>query len=433
MAKGDVRSYRGRGGGMGGGSWYDDEGRGASKELWKWFKAAWMLAEYSREWLFNLEDKDYYRLVDDSTTRYNLLDICHLWATKEEEERIGRKTDSRARRLVEKKHDEDTWYRFHTAMVEGYERHLAEMERRNREFRNKYLEDRQKAAEEREAQRVVVLQEDREHIAQEVELTAGALRSDVHQAVSMKEIYDRDEGEWIDDPVTAYQTGYGFGDEIKERGGIKLQVTVSLDLSNSMWYNNIALAAANAFREIGMSLLQLEEEHQGDLFVEFFTFSQDSWEKRGRKAGKLNPAHRIHGFGVTDEEREAFGRFVQYRPSALKDDWGVRCMFDGEDTWITPLFEEIEKWEDKESDPTAARLDLIITDAVLEHPTDIRVVDDIQTRRDGNLQTVMLNFMPEEDWLGSTLPLRCVQYPANSDNISGMLRTVLTHFLAVYL
>jgi len=113
--------------------------------------------------------------------------------------------------------------------------------------------------------------------------------------------------------------------------------------------------------------------------------------------------------------------------------WGDNSPFTGEDTWISPLFEEIEKWENRYSDPGAARLDIIITDAVLEHEKDIREASRIQEHRNGNLQTVLLNFLPMDDWGDGSIPKRCTQYSANAENIGGMLRQIVQDFISTQL
>lgn len=78
-------------------------------------------------------------------------------------------------------------------------------------------------------------------------------------------------------------------------------------------------------------------------------------------------------------------------------------------------------------------MDIVITDCVVEHPSDIRRSDEIQERRDGSLQTVFLNFLDEKYWVNSDLPSRCVQYGAKPDTIDGLLRTITAQFVNAYL
>lgn len=253
-------------------------------------------------------------------------------------------------------------------------------------------------------------------ILDDAELTAGLLRSDFADVFRWREVYGQRDGDWLDDPVAAYATGYGFGEEVRERSGIKLQVTVSIDLSNSMKYNGINEVAVDAFCTIYLSMKSLQQEHPGDLYIAPFEFS-------GGETGRH--AMQVKANTWRDKDEYDLGEMELWRNAS-------RVSFDGEDTWMYPLLVAIERWENENSDPGAVRLDIVITDAVLEHPKDIRESSKIQERRDGNLQTVLLNLMPEEDWLDTTLPLKCVQYPANPDNLAGLLRNVLAQFVSVY-
>ena len=105
----------------------------------------------------------------------------------------------------------------------------------------------------------------------------------------------------------------------------------------------------------------------------------------------------------------------------------------GEDTWYSALLSRIEKWETKNSEPGAVRLDLVITDGVFEHAKDLTECNRIQERRDGSLQTVFLNFLSMDEWSDTKLPRHCVQYLANVDNIAGLSRTVLHEFVSSYM
>jgi hypothetical protein len=163
-----------------------------------------------------------------------------------------------------------------------------------------------------------------------------------------------------------------------------------------------------------------------DLYTAYFTFSNADWFDKnnfGRRVDSYNRKRPVEG--------ETFGDFNKIRPSEVNGWNNYSGIFDGTDTWVSPLFEVIERWENEHSDLGAMRLDIIITDAVLEHPKDIRDADVVQQRRNGSLQSVFLNFMPEEDWLNSTLPRHCFQIGVNADNVSGILRNILSEFLAV--
>ena len=423
MAKGDVKPtlYRGGRGSWGGSSsyFYDDEGRGTSKDLWEWFVENWEAADYEEEWLYTHTDARYYQFIKASTTRYNLMDIAFYWSP-------GYKLpydDTRAHRLVVKKHSEEAWLKFHKLMVQGYDRHkehLIKVEQERAKER-----DGQWAAyrAQREAEQAIIERENWAEIMDTVTPTVGLFTSEINNVFVPVQKIDADEGDFIDNVVNVYQNGSGWGYEDEKAVGTKLQVTLSLDLSNSMFYNGIHRVAAQTFRDMAIVLENMRAMYQNDLYTAYFTFSDDNYwdDLKGRRVRILS-ARPVAG--------ESFGDFKLMTPSEVKG-WRGEGPFSGTDTWVSPLLEAIENWEVQNSDPGCMRLDIVITDAVLEHPKDIRDADAIQERRDGSLQTVFLNFMPEEEWLNSTLPRRCFEVAVDENNISGILRQILAEFLAV--
>lgn len=420
MARGDVRPTveRHSRGSWGGGSssyHYDDEGRGESLRLWEWFQAAYERSGYSSEWLMSMDDQTCYTLVKNSTSRFGLVDFVYSHP----------EGDTRARRLVIQKSDELTWNKFHQHLMEAYNRVREKLAQEQKERADKYQAE--WAAQEvvREAQRAVVAREDWEQVAMVTEVTAGMLSSDLNQAFINKDRVG-DSGDWIEETVDTFIDGSGFGYETQKATGIKIQITVSLDLSNSMYYNHIHLAAANAFRDIGMTLRSLKDEYPDDLYCALFTFSDDDYNGHGKACRGLDI------FTRKPEHEHDFMALDYYRPSKIAG-WYGTGPFDGTDTFISPLFQEIEGWEKEHSDPSAVKLDIVLTDAVLEHPRDIKEADAIQERRDGTLQSVFLNFMPEGDWLNSTMPKRCYQLKVDRDNISGMLRNIISEFVGAHL
>jgi hypothetical protein len=270
----------------------------------------------------------------------------------------------------------------------------------------------------REAERIKVEEEDWQKVFQVVNLTAGMLVSDIHQVVTSTE-KPADYGDAIEDVIDAYQGSGGWLLDVNQAKGVKLQITLSLDMSNSMKYNGLDRVAAATFRDLGMTLKALQATYPDDMYTAFFQFSDDNHNGRGMRAIRLE----------TPQSDSRFGEFKSFVPSIIENR-GVS--YDGTDTWFYPLFVEIEKWEKKYSDPGAVRLDLIITDAVVEHAKDIRESNKIQERRDGALYTIMLNFAPEEEWVNSTLPKRCFQMKVDKDNIAGILRKILAEFVSMY-
>jgi len=250
-------------------------------------------------------------------------------------------------------------------------------------------------------------------------LTRGMLESDMYQTFRNRIVCDCDEGDYLDDPAAAYITGAGWCEERRERTGVKLQITLSLDVSNSMWNNNIAKTAAVAFIHSMMALGELAEEFGDNLHTNGFLFAMD---EHGKSARPLNAVAYSTipddlNLGMCEEVRE----YITSMPYHA-----------GQDTWITPLLSAIEKWEHHDSDAGAVKLDLVITDGVLEHPTDLRAASEVQERRDGTLRTVLLNFLPEDEWRAVKLPLNCIQYHVDENNIFGMLRGILSEFVGIY-
>jgi hypothetical protein len=405
VAKGDVKSYRGRGGYSGGGgySYYDDEGRGESRSIWEQFRDGWTAAQFERSWLFNLSDHDCYHIIANTTWRFNVADGPRYWDRKDAYDfKLDDKLtedDSRVARLVKKQQSDSTWLSFYHHLLDGYEAYNEVLREKRKDQQRRYEEQQREWAEkeaEREAERVKELEAHNAAIAKEVDLVAGAIRADFIQAFDYDISHGQRQGDYLDDVVAGYHSGYGFAEEVREAGGIKLQITVSLDLSNSNYYNHVHKAATEAFRNICLTLEQLKEEHPSDLFAAYFIFaSGEDGKKAGRLGGEDNWSLPWNVRSRVNDVPE------QVRLPAMLDafrnpDTVGTSLFNGEDTWVEPLFEQIEKWEHG-NDAGACRLDLVITDAVFEHPTDIRKASVIQERRDGNLQTVFLNLLPEDD------------------------------------
>ncbi len=398
-----------------GGSYYDDEGRGASKDLWEWFQN-WFTIDPTLDRLLSLDDRMCYQCLTRSVGRYGLEDIAHMrepgWFPGD---------DTRAHRLVlEYRLKEDDWVLFHLHLVEGYNRHKDALE----EHRRAESEDSEKRwAEYRarvEAERLEVARQDQLEVSKIVEMTAGMLQSELNQVfISNDKVGDA--GDWIEETVDTYQDGSGFGYEQDKATGIKLQITVSLDLSNSMYYNGVHQVAAACFRDLCLSLKAMKAEYPDDLYTAFFTFSDNDWEGDGKHVVRFETPR-------VQNEGDYFGEFSLFRPSNI----AARHIFTGTDTWMAPLFAKIEKFENSESDPGAVRLDIVITDAVMEHKKDIRESDIIQERRNGSLQTVFVNFLKPEEAINSTLPKRCFQMFADKDNVAGLLRQVIAEFVGAH-
>lgn len=293
--------------------------------------------------------------------------------------------------------------------------------RRMQEEEEKQRKESQKRYEENRRQAALRLQELHTEIRKDAHLTAGMLEGDFHNVFDMREAYGREEGDWLDSPVDAYISGTGFGEEVKVQSGVKVQVTLSLDLSNSMWHNQIASHAIDACIVTSLALKELEASFPGSFFTETFAFAM---REDGKSAEVLR---QVYSLKTWSDETSLDGLERLRQSKSWVPTWA------GQDTWIAPLLEEIEKWEVENSEPDVVRLDIVLTDGVLEHPTDVRSASVIQERRNGTLMTVLLNFLPEEEWFDVQLPNRCIQHPVQVDNIKGLLRKLLAEFVSVYI
>lgn len=438
MARGDVKYSGGGGRGGGGSAGYDDEGRGTSKAIYERFVAGYTQAKFDCKWLFALPVHDsswnavsLQRLFEDTTYRHNLYDGL----------RKNVDLDSRVRRLVEKHCGADVWKSWHADSLMRYNAWLAELKERQRLERIAY-DERQVAIREveaREAERVRI--EEFEAMNSTVELIAGTLNSDMYEVMLRRDVVGLPEGDWIDDVTTAYMGLGGFAEEEHHysSGGINVQITLSLDCSNSMQYNHINEQALRVFVESGMSLKRLRQDYPDAVSFSAYEFSGSSDGKYSKRIGAAGwgddrDAEMTTYVNNRDYDDMHWGEFEEYRQEMRNPNGYYRTStFSGSDTYIAPLFTEIKRWEDKFSTPGAVRLDLVITDAVLEHPNDIREASQIQANRNGNLQTVLLNLLPENEWVNGSLPYKCVQYPVNKDNLAGVLRTVIAEFLSMYI
>lgn len=411
-----VSRYRRGSYSRGGGNYYDDEGRGASRDLWEWFQE-YFNSEPTLEHLLDIDDRMCYQCLSRSVSRYGLVDIAYMW---EPGWKPGQ--DTRAHKLVLSKLPESDWVLFHLHLVEGYKRHVAALElelheraeRQNAEYAAYQIRA--------EAERIELARRDQEIVQKVVDITEGTLQAELDKVFVFDDKVGN-YGDWIEDVVDTYQDGSGFGCEVDKATGIKLQITLNLDLSNSMFYNGVHQIAAIVYRDLGLALKALKVQYS-DLYVGFFTFSEDGWEGKGKKVCRLEVKN--------PKEDDYFQEFRDYRPSVIER-WYREGKFTGTDTWLSPLFQHIEEWERENSDPGAMKLDILITDAVVEHKKDIREADVIQERRDGSLQSVFLNFLKPKDAINSTLPKHCFQVFVDKDNVSGILRNVISEFVGAYL
>lgn len=252
-------------------------------------------------------------------------------------------------------------------------------------------------------------------------LDIGDFLGEVCTAIRYKERFGLEQGDYLEEVERFHTDRAIFGEEVRSKADVKLQIALCLDASVSMWMNQIMEWAGPAC--IGIDKL----------------IRQTSLEM---PEGSIIYAPFIWAFGIKRSMYDAYGNKqkvdesgkIAYKADAkeLKRFEGVKSMpgWAGTDTYIAPLFRAIQNWENTESDPTAHRLDIILTDGVLEHREDVKEATRIQDARNGRLTTIMLNFLHPSEWGSYVLPDRCVQYPVKPTNLGSVLRDVIMAHVA---
>jgi hypothetical protein len=243
---------------------------------------------------------------------------------------------------------------------------------------------------------------------QSVRLT-GFLHSEIAQAIAVREKHDLYEGDFLDDPVEAVQGRAGFAEEYRVSRGVKLLVNIAIDCSNSMTHNNVDEASKIAAYTLYAMLDNVSKMLPDD------TVTVNVWQwarhREGNGVSSVKPSQYHNNPLISDQQQ-----MVQ----AIQSMW-----MDGEDTYIAPLFQSLYNWEARNGWQSEARLDIVLTDGVLEHKKDRSEATKWQLARDGGLTTVLLNFLPIADWADVYLPDRCFQYEATADNVFTLMSKVL--------
>lgn len=241
----------------------------------------------------------------------------------------------------------------------------------------------------------------------------GFLHSELATALANREMHDLFEGDFLDDPVEAMQGRAGFGEDTQQAQGIRLLVNLCVDGSNSMGLNDTEGPALEATRTLYAMLDNVRGAlPDGQLEVEVWGWAMGREGKQTRHITRpLSDWERGYETHLTPQ---------QHYVNAINN-----MSLDGEDTWISPLFETLLKHEVQTGWMGGARLDIIITDGVLEHRTDRQKASDLQLLRDGGVTTILLNLLPMDDWADVHLPDHCLQYEATVDNLFSLMTKVL--------
>lgn len=239
-------------------------------------------------------------------------------------------------------------------------------------------------------------------------LEVGDFVAELATAMRYREKSGLSSGDWFDEPERLFTDGRAFGEEIAWPSGTHLQVTVSIDCSASMWHNSL-------MRVAGPAMIQLDRYLRGataELPEGCLTYAAFAWAMDGHD-GRVKSDYGRFAFRVGEKwlaELAEVGSIVRRA---------------GRETHIAPLFRAIQSWESG-NDPGAYRLDVILTDGVLEHVEDVVEATRVQEERDGRLSTVLLNFLPRSQWGSYALPDRCYQYAVTAANLATVMRTAIS-------
>lgn len=273
-------------------------------------------------------------------------------------------------------------------------------------------------------------------------IQVGDFISDLATTLRYRAKTGEPEGDWLEDPERAYTDGLAFGNEIQVASQGRVQITLSLDASHSMWNyvydkrtNQVTCRptmpqAGPVFQAMDKMLRTAAAElPPGVLSYSPFIFH--------RKAFLLPSTMvkyycRVYGKGGRSQpvwfvpESPSVETINETSKLGEKIDPGL--YLSDEDTKLAPLFKRIQTWEEN-NDPDATRIDIVITDGKFEDPKDIEEASRIQTDRNGRLSTVMLNFVDPKEWYTLKLPERCLQYPVNTSNLNASLRNIISETL----
>lgn len=246
-----------------------------------------------------------------------------------------------------------------------------------------------------------------ERLGERANLEVGDFVSELVTAIRYREKHGLLGGDWVDEPERIYTDRRVFAEEVASPSDVKLQITLSLDASRSMWRTGIMAIAGRAF----VALDKVIRRAQGDLPEGSVLYQPFAFNDAGYKLDSDNLTDHFEG------ERSIPG---------FATGWAAHH------TRVSALLARIEKWE-AENDPDAHRLDIIITDGAMDERGDREEANKIQERRNGRLTTVLLNFLPPSKWGAFKLPDRCYQYAVTGATLSGRLRQIVTEQIGALL
>lgn len=271
---------------------------------------------------------------------------------------------------------------------------------------------------------------------QDSNIEVGDFLSELATAIKFRMKMGQSQGDWIEEPERFLTDGLIFATEQAVASEVKLQVTVSIDGSTSMWMNKIMKHAGPALIAIDRIIRKaIQDLPVGSVHYAPFVFHENAHKL---PAAYLNAyVGRANWASGEEADRTVWPNHPrQEQVDAAKAAGEVNgdsdgyFMLSGSETFIAPLFKKIQEWEQKEGDPSAVRLDIVLTDGVLESEADVAEATKIQEERNGKLRTVLLNFLPLDQWSNYQLPDRCSQFAVDADNVDTSIRQILNDAVA---
>jgi len=254
------------------------------------------------------------------------------------------------------------------------------------------------------------------------------------------------DGDWIEDPERLYTDGGVFGEEVRVASDVKLQIALAIDVSKSTYFNGCATVMSRAVLAIDKTIRKaMQELPEGALSYRLFAFNRNTYTVTEKEViqldtrapeGSVSTIHQWGTYFIRPDGGEAQTGLTIERVRELAtayNEMGVRWKYGYENNWydtlITPLFEAIEAWEKAEGDPSAYRIDIILSDGELDNAADVKAATAVQERRNGKLTTFMLNFLPRDKWGHHTLPQRCYQYEASQQYLGQQIQQIISDAL----
>jgi hypothetical protein len=266
-------------------------------------------------------------------------------------------------------------------------------------------------------------------------IQVGDFLSELATAIRFRMRLGQPEGDWMEEPERAYTDGMVFAEELTTTSTVKLQITLTLDASISMWKgDNPMQYAGPAFIAIDKTIRKaIQDLPEGSVTYAPFIFHGRAFKIpqafMKNYAGTVEFATventagtRVYPGFPTDSDMEEAKRLGQIPAFADARQYPLSG-----GTKLTPLFKAIKEWEETEGSPDGVRLDIIITDGLFTNEgDDITNATKLQEERNGKLRTVLLNFCTFAEWANRPIPERCSQYAVTPDSLTNSIREILS-------